>query len=584
MQRFASTLKYALLILALGAATSQAADPMGAAGCPHDATGLTLPPGFCGTVFADGIGHARHLTVSNQGVVYVNTWSGRYFGKASGQCAIFADGFAGAAKAPGTATHRPSGLAVGPDGALYVSDDVGGRIYRIVYTGHGQSGNAGLPTIACPAAAAGAGPVAVNAAKPPEGTDPDAGAALPIPPGATADMVALGNRLFHGAEGGASCTGCHGGDGAGTPLGPSLKTGQYLWSDGGLAGIAATITQGVSQPKQFRAPMPAMRGAQLSQAQVAALASYVWVLEHPTPATTTATAPPVITIPGEKIYPESITSTTDGRILIGSIGARSIYRAVSGSAHADPWIAADSDRSLGVYGVLADEKSGTLWACFSTVPGSGVATPSRSALKAFDLQSGKFEARYELPADGALCNDIAVAPNGAVYVTDSNNMEIDRLQGRDQQLQLWAGDGDLGPKGGVLDGIAVLGNRVIAGTLKTGRLLSIPIGADGEPGTVTDLKVGRDLDRPDGIRTIGADQLMIVEAGGAGRLTRLTMTNDLASVTTIKEGFSDGPVSVAVVGFKAYVLEGQLSALFGSPDPGAAAKPFHAAAVDLPPR
>jgi len=38
------------------------------------------PPGFCATVFADGVGHARHLVVSPQGVVYVNTWSGRYYG------------------------------------------------------------------------------------------------------------------------------------------------------------------------------------------------------------------------------------------------------------------------------------------------------------------------------------------------------------------------------------------------------------------------------------------------------------------------------------------------------------------------
>ncbi len=48
--------------------------------CADDNGGLTLPPGFCATVFADRIGHARHLVVAPNGVVYVNTWSGRYYG------------------------------------------------------------------------------------------------------------------------------------------------------------------------------------------------------------------------------------------------------------------------------------------------------------------------------------------------------------------------------------------------------------------------------------------------------------------------------------------------------------------------
>lgn len=59
-------------------------------------------------------------------------------GVPSGGYETFADGFAGVPVAqlqPGTALHRPMGLAEGPDGALYVSDDRGGRIYRITYDG-----------------------------------------------------------------------------------------------------------------------------------------------------------------------------------------------------------------------------------------------------------------------------------------------------------------------------------------------------------------------------------------------------------------------------------------------------------------
>ena len=52
-------------------------------------------------------------------------------GKPSGEYEIFADGFAGPRKQPGTARHRPSGLALAPDGALFISDDSGGRIWRV---------------------------------------------------------------------------------------------------------------------------------------------------------------------------------------------------------------------------------------------------------------------------------------------------------------------------------------------------------------------------------------------------------------------------------------------------------------------
>jgi glucose/arabinose dehydrogenase len=56
-------------------------------------------------------------------------------GKPSGKWEIFADGFAGTKdiSSPRNAKHRPCGLAQGPDGSLYVSDDTGGTIYRITY-------------------------------------------------------------------------------------------------------------------------------------------------------------------------------------------------------------------------------------------------------------------------------------------------------------------------------------------------------------------------------------------------------------------------------------------------------------------
>ena len=57
-------------------------------------------------------------------------------GKPSGDWEIFLDNFAGfdlANPADGTLQHRPCGLAQGPDGELYVSDDFGGSIFKVTY-------------------------------------------------------------------------------------------------------------------------------------------------------------------------------------------------------------------------------------------------------------------------------------------------------------------------------------------------------------------------------------------------------------------------------------------------------------------
>ena len=56
-------------------------------------------------------------------------------GKPSGEWEVFADNFSGVESidSPGQAQHRPCGLAEGPDGALYVTDDVKGTVYKISY-------------------------------------------------------------------------------------------------------------------------------------------------------------------------------------------------------------------------------------------------------------------------------------------------------------------------------------------------------------------------------------------------------------------------------------------------------------------
>ena len=201
--------------------------------------------------------------------------------RSSEGCEVFADGFAGPVKTPEGATYRPSGVAVGPDGSLYVAEDMKGRIYKITYTGPAgaQAGNDGVTP--CPSLTAPAGDIVQANSKPPEGTNPDvSAAALPVPSGATQAMVTLGDRIYHGQVAEGTCTACHGANGTGTPLGPDLTKNKWLWSDGSWAGITKSVADGVLKPKLYRSPMPAMGGSQLTPDQASAVGAYVWALSH----------------------------------------------------------------------------------------------------------------------------------------------------------------------------------------------------------------------------------------------------------------------------------------------------------------
>ncbi len=302
-----------------------------------------------------------------------------------------------------------------------------------------------------------------------------------------------------------------------------------------------------------------------------------------------AAAPAEIVIPGERLTTESLTSSSDGTVYVGSVGTGQIFRAKPGAATAELFIKAKTDGIGSVFGVFADEKANTLWACSGTPafgpPQPGAPPPPPSTLHAFDLKSGAAKGKWTMPTAGAFCNDIAVGSDGTAYASDTQNMEIARLKPGAKSLEVWAGkDGAFGPKGGVLDGIAVLGDKVLVNALLTNKIFMVPIAADGKAGKAVEVKLDTPPEGPDGMRSFGKNALLVAEGGGGGKVSKIVL-NDARTEgkrTVLKSGFPDGPVAVTVVGENVYVLEGQLAAMMAPPgSPPAPAKPYKATAVPV---
>ncbi|WP_426413551.1 hypothetical protein [Bradyrhizobium ganzhouense] len=283
----------------------------------------------------------------------------------------------------------------------------------------------------------------------------------------------------------------------------------------------------------------------------------------------------------EKCFPESVSATSDGALYVGSFNHGGVTR-VTPTGKVDAFISPGANGSRSTLGVLADEKSGTLYACSNDLSGIGVPSPGSGKgafLKTFDLRTGAPKGSFALKDDKSFCNDIAVGSDGTAYISDSFAPYVYSLKPGATALEVWATDPALAPaKDGVgLDGIAVGGDgNLYVTTFIPGKLFRITV-KDGKAGAVTELKPSSALDHADALRAHG-DGLLLIE--GAGRLDKVTVSGDEAKIEVIKDGLAE-PVSVAQVGDSAWVAEGKLSYLIGpnkDKDPG----PFVLKSVALP--
>lgn len=130
-----------------------------------------------------------------------------------------------------------------------------------------------------------------------------------------------------------------------------------------------------------------------------------------------------------------------GTLYIGSVHKRKIV-AVDKEGKASDFIASGTNGLTAVLGVRVDAQGKFLWACSSPmeeVEGTDTLAPSR--VFKFDLATRKLVSQFEPAAKGGhVFGDLAIAPNGQVYVSDSKTNEIYKVNETTKKLELFSHD------------------------------------------------------------------------------------------------------------------------------------------------
>jgi streptogramin lyase len=240
-----------------------------------------------------------------------------------------------------------------------------------------------------------------------------------------------------------------------------------------------------------------------------------------------------ILIKDAKSQPESLAAAPDGTLIVGSASSPYVYKIKPGSTTPEVFIDASAEGAGTFFlGQLVD--GDTVWSCMLTPVANTTPAARHTALIGTDFKTGKRKLRWELPGASTTCNDMAVGPDKSLYISDTSNAKIFRLEPGATSATPWL-DNRLATG---IDGLTFLNGTLYFNSVFFNTLYRVPMDAQGKAGAPVQIWMDAPVKGIDGLRTTRDGKAMLQAENAAGKIHMLTINGDTAHVTVLKEGLN----------------------------------------------
>ena len=278
-------------------------------------------------------------------------------------------------------------------------------------------------------------------------------------------------------------------------------------------------------------------------------------------------------IPEKGLVPEGIAfDSKTGSFFVSSIRKRKIVR-VAPDGKASDFVASGRDGLRSVLGMRVDAARRRLWACTQAMKhmeGFREGQKPESALMEFDADSGRLVRERPLPVDpeSAACDDVALAPDGSVFVNDTGHPRLYVLKPGAADLDVFVEDPELGRP----QGFAVSGDGKTVYVSNYRKVMAVD--AASRKVTAVTAPVDFPLNGIDGLAFSGGSLYAVQNGIEPHRVVRLTLSPDGSRITAgrILEMnnplFDEPTLGIVANGAFHYVADSQGGRYLKSPNGG----------------